>query len=315
MKSQFGYSLNSYGVVRYMKKMKRTYNDDQLKINETNNKKMVVDEEKREKSNQNLNQGFKRQSEISQKSKSRIIQRIHWLSYASKNKTYITKNGHQLKYKLQMITLTFAGNLDEKTSKTLLNNMLTALKKSHNLKNYVWKIELTKKGRIHYHIITDSDLTLEITTKLWNQQLSKIGQKGKGEFNSTDIKRFSNHTTYIAKYLGKNEETKENQLSGRIWGSNRELNETTIKKGLEEIAEYTYMLAKKVKIKTKTILKDYVEIILIDYKLLMVSKNWRNEFYSRLRGLLDVVESTTTRYSFEIEDIFKRNKSIQYEFI
>lgn len=158
-------------------------------------------------------------------------------------------------------------------------------------------------------------MTLEITTKLWNQQLAKIGQKGRGEFNSTDIKRFSRHTTYIAKYLGKNEENEENPLKGRIWGSNRELNETTIKRGLSEIAEYTYMLAKKVKIKTKTILKDYVEIILIDYKLLMISKNWRNEFYSRLRSLVNVVESTTTRYSFEIEEIFKRNKTIQYEFL
>lgn len=225
-----------------------------------------------------------------------------------RKKTYITKKGKQMSYKLQLITLTFAGNLDEKTSKKLLNNMLTALKKSHNLKNYVWKIELTKKGRIHYHIVTDSDLTLEITTKLWNQQLAKIGQKGKAEFNSTDIKRFSRHTTYIAKYLGKNEENEENPLKGRIWGSNRELNPTTIKKGLEEIAEYTYHLAHKIKVGSKTIKKDFVEIILIDYKKIMMVKDWRNEFYSRLRAMVNVVESTTTHYSYEIEDIFKRNK-------
>lgn len=308
-KPEFGYSINSYGVVKYLKKRKRQLTNDQLKSIESNQQQSKGLEKEEEDRTNNLNKGFKRNNEISQRSKSNIIQRIHWLSYASKKKTYITKKGKQMSYKLQLITLTFAGNLDEKTSKKLLNNMLTALKKSHNLKNYVWKIELTKKGRIHYHIVTDSDLTLEITTKLWNQQLAKIGQKGKAEFNSTDIKRFSRHTTYIAKYLGKNEENEENPLKGRIWGSNRELNPTTIKKGLKEIAEYTYNLAQKIKIGTKTIKKDFVEIILIDYKKIMMVKDWRNEFYSRLRSLVNVVESTTTRYSFEIEEVFKRNRT------
>lgn len=85
-KPEFGYSINSYGVVKYLKKRKRQLTNDQLKSIESNQQLEKGLEEKEEDRTNNLNKGFRRNDDISQRSKSNIIQRIHWLSYASKKK-------------------------------------------------------------------------------------------------------------------------------------------------------------------------------------------------------------------------------------
>lgn len=307
-KAQYDYSIKSYGVVRYTKKSRRkTYID----LSEVDNNYYTgkIDLENREKVS-NLNKGFKRGTELSRRSKSQIIQRIQWLSQIANWKTYKTKSGKIMKYKLNMITLTFTGEIEEKSSKKLLNDFLNNCRNNYDLKNYVWKIELTKRGRIHYHIASDCDLTLDLTTKIWGNILRKAGFVGQYEVNSTDVKRFSNPFAYLAKYVGKNDENNDYKLTGRIWGSSESLNLKKIESELKDLGEYVWHITQKLDVNVRELKDDYFTIRFFDWKVLMPIREFRNEFRKRLLRRIEPFPQTCTWYSERIEELFKRQLTL-----
>lgn len=307
---RYYYKLKSYGIVRYYKKKSSGYREI---VNPIDGEKYFGETIEILQNSENLNQGFKRNNQLSKRSKSKITQRVTWLAEFANWKYYKTKKGKVMRFKLNMITLTYVGDIDEKTAKRNLNDFLNVFRNSYNLKNYLWKIELTKRGRIHYHIVTDTDYTLELTTKIWNRILRRNKMLGRSEVNSTDVKRFSNAFSYLSKYVGKDDEKTFKVLKGRIWGCSQSLSLKDIEKSVQELAEITAHFVHSRRIKYKFIQDDYFEIWLFDLRELRRIPDLWTELQKGLNRVIDFYPSTHTEYSEEIEELFKRTEEVTEE--
>lgn len=174
---------------------------------------------------------------ISGKADKKCRNAINWLLCASENKkVFHSGTGRWFDFKVNFITLTLPDTdqpIKEHDFKTkLLNPWLTLLRRYHGLKNYVWKIEFQKNGKLHLHITSDTFIHYSIIRKSWNKLLGSNGyltkfsrDNGHADPNSTDIhsvRKVKDLAAYIAKYMTKNEVYKK-QVRGRIWGCNFEL--------------------------------------------------------------------------------------------
>lgn len=93
------------------------------------------------------------------------------------------------------------------------NNLLTTLRKSKGLKNYVWKAELQENNNIHFHMLSDLFLKHDELRNIWNNSLNAVGAIDKfyakwGHYspNSTDIHTVNNYLeaqNYLQKYVSK----------------------------------------------------------------------------------------------------------------
>lgn len=181
----------------------------------------------------------KHKNKLSPKSINRIKTAINWLVVSAKDKKVYNKHsGKYFNFKVNLITLTLPDTTnkisDNEFKKNLLHPFLVYMKKYYGLKNYVWKVEFQKNGKLHLHITTDTFISLYILRDYWNKLLEKnnyledFKKKHKhNNPNSTDIHavwKVKNLGAYIAKYLSKNEETEE-VINGRIWGCNYELSD------------------------------------------------------------------------------------------
>jgi hypothetical protein len=182
---------------------------------------------------------------LSTKALNKLKNAINWLILSAKDKSvYSTKTKSWFKFKINFVTLTLPDTTKEITDKIfkeeLLNPYLTYLRKYHGLKNYVWKLEFQKNGKLHIHITTDSFIHHKEIKRIWNMQLQTKGyledfyQKfNHRDPNSTDIhsvNKIKNLAGYLAKYMSKNSEDLI-KIKGRIWGCSYELsraNKTTL---------------------------------------------------------------------------------------
>lgn len=165
---------------------------------------------------------------VSNKAKAKIWNAINWLTLASPIKTtYEKKLRKAIRWKINFITLTFPIDITEDTAHKALHAFINSCRYSFNLKNFIWKKELTEAGRIHYHICTDTYMHyLRVRTK-WNNILLRHGIEG-GK-NSTDIHsvptdNYSAIQSYMCKYLTKDDKATEG-IKKRLWGCNYELSE------------------------------------------------------------------------------------------
>lgn len=148
---------------------------------------------------------------------------------AEKKKVYCKALGKKIDFKLSFITLTIptADHIEAKTAhKLLLEPIIKYLRQNHGLKNYVWKVELQKRGQLHYHITSDCYVDHTELRNKWNVLLVKNGfmreyieSKNSTNANSTDIhsvKKVRDLAAYLIKYF-----TKEYQnpiaLNGKLW--------------------------------------------------------------------------------------------------
>ena len=201
----YKYRINTWGIVRYRSVGKRKGYAD-LNFNRIINENSLKNLKKREEI-----------KGLTKSGKKNIIQSVIWLTELANTKYYITKNGKRLYFKIQMLTLTFPQK--EKTgaaAKECLNRWLSNARKTYGMENYVWRAERHKTGGIHFHIITDADFTLDRLLKSWNQILIKAGYTTVKSINSSDVKRFSKSSTYIAKYAGKEGDGETDRKSTRL---------------------------------------------------------------------------------------------------
>ena len=63
------------------------------------------------------------------------------------------------------ITLTYASDVDFETSKKHLIKFFRKLKNDYADLKYLWVLELTKVGRVHYHILTNIDFGIPYKDK------------------------------------------------------------------------------------------------------------------------------------------------------
>ena len=116
---------------------------------------------------------------ISINSRKAIIQKINWLYFMAKPRTKKSLKGKEVfNFRINFLTLTLPSKQVHPTAvitKECLNQFLTELKQTHNLENFVWRLEFQKNGNVHYHIVTDTFLDYTIVLKSWNRILSKLG--------------------------------------------------------------------------------------------------------------------------------------------
>lgn len=113
-------------------------------------------------------------------------------------------------HKLSFITLKIT-NAESVTAReaydTCFNHFMDWMTRTAGVKLYVWKIEMEKRGQIHYHITTPTFIPWQHIRAAWNNLLRKAGYldqyaEANGHFdaNSTDIHEV-NDVTDLARYI------------------------------------------------------------------------------------------------------------------
>ncbi len=181
----------------------------------------------------------KHNSKLSKKAINRIKTAINWLIVSAKEKyVYNKATNKRFNFKVNLITLTLPDTsvkITEHAFKTkLMHPFLVYMKKYYGLKNYVWKVEFQKNGKLHLHLTTDTFISHHVLRHYWNSLLNKNNylEDFKKKYkhsnpNSTDVHavwKVKNLGAYISKYMSKNEESEE-IINGRIWGCNYELSD------------------------------------------------------------------------------------------
>lgn len=129
--------------------------------------------------------------EMSEQSRKKITSAINWLVACSAPKWVAETKDHKgFYFKNNFITLTLPATdhhiTHENINKLLLQPFLDYARKTWQLKNYVWKIELQSNGSPHVHLTTDTYIHHSKLRSYWNSLCSKEGL--------TQL--------YTAKYLG-----------------------------------------------------------------------------------------------------------------
>jgi hypothetical protein len=135
-------------------------------------------------------------------------------------------------FDLNFITLTIASgnNLDASFCfKKLLEPFLRKMRNIGNF-SYVWKLELQKRGQVHYHLATNLFLPWQDIRSSWNNlqrknRLLDEYAKKEGHFNAngTDVHALANVRdveAYMAKYLSK---TNTTAIKGKVWDCSTDL--------------------------------------------------------------------------------------------
>ena len=113
-------------------------------------------------------------------------------------RSLIIANMHR---RISMLTITFRDDIDYSLSKKRLACIIRKLKTS----SYLWVAELTKKGRIHYHVLLfDYPLTIPCMSK----------------FGFVSYIPVMSRPLYVIKYLCKSNDF-INDLNFRIWSCGR----------------------------------------------------------------------------------------------
>lgn len=159
------YNINHSFISRYgnpYKKTRYNYNIDNP----------VIEKPKELKKLKNLNQGQKRNQELSKQVIRKIRNRVFYLKLMANEKTRMHGIRRGQKYLLSFFTLTISGESNfniRETNAKLLNTMLTDLRRNVGMKNYVWRLEFQKNGKIHYHILTDASINYKYLRHVWNR--------------------------------------------------------------------------------------------------------------------------------------------------
>lgn len=190
----------------------------------------------REENLKNLKEN-QHKGKLSVKATMKIENAINWLLCAAEPKrVYDHSKKSFFNFKVNFITLTLPDTKNVVTNsflqKNLLNPLLTYLREYQGLKNYVWKLEFQKNGKLHVHLVSDTFIHYRKIRTAWNRLLGAnnllldFSEKfGHIDPNSTDIhsvKKVRNLAAYITKYMSKNSADLA-KIKGRIWGCNQQL--------------------------------------------------------------------------------------------
>lgn len=134
------------------------------------------------------------------------------------------------KKKLVFVTLTLSStqfSSDLEVKKQLLKPFIRFLREKKGCRNWLYKCERQKNGRIHFHIIVDKYIKKEEIREVWNKLQEKEGylseyeaKYGRLSAPSTEIRLVRNQAQcerYIAKYIAKDDEN--TTIEGAVWSS------------------------------------------------------------------------------------------------
>lgn len=171
---------------------------------------------------------------------------IRYLSQSSLNKLALTVLNTSTQF-VSMLTLTYLSFPSGKQAKSDLNRLLQWLgRKAKRALGYLWFMEFTRKGRIHFHVLLDLTPSPELLTSLsiyWSELTEPFGKEytnSKGERMTTReaVRRVHSHKKtwepirlkdgakrYALKYALKTRQKQVPEgfdLVGRFWGTDRE---------------------------------------------------------------------------------------------
>lgn len=171
----------------------------------------------------------------------RRMERACELFLQSTQYKYVYNKYRNCRHKHHMSFITLTMQVQEykisDIKKNCLQPFLEKLHRLHGLNKYIWKIELTKQGMPHFHIITDSWIDYKIIRNTWNTVLAKHGYLNKYfsqhthyNANSTDVRSSKNQKAsvgYMVKYVCKNVESVKDKFTfedylgtdkiGKVW--------------------------------------------------------------------------------------------------
>lgn len=165
---------------------------------------------------------------LSPNARRKLTYAIKWLTIAAEEKeVYEKKRKSLVKWKINMITLTFQENMqDDKLARLLLSKWLEMAAHRFNVNSYVWKAEPQKRGSIHFHLITDVYIPHKELRYTWNRLLRKHGL-GNVKNNSTDVHAIinvGNLVGYLVEYLcNKSKHDGRRKITGKLWGCSHAL--------------------------------------------------------------------------------------------
>lgn len=138
-------------------------------------------------------------------------------------------NGQLQHHRLSFITLTVASGHNitaQDGHKLLLSHFLQWLRREHDVKTYIWKAELQRRGQLHYHVTTPTFIHYKDIRAKWNELQLKAGllkefaeKHGHTDPNSTDIhevRHVKDMARYLVKELAKSMQN-ETATRGKLW--------------------------------------------------------------------------------------------------
>lgn len=171
--------------------------------------------------------------ELSAQSKKKLNRSVNWLvAAAAKRKFWSKKKKRHYYFKCAFITLTLPSEQGELTDyqfkKHMLAKFIDWMKKTKDVRNYIWKVETQKNGNIHAHIVINRFIHYKDVRREWLKICREEGlvvQDDDSKVPCTEIKavlKSERLGAYVAKYLCKNDESSR-AISGRLWACNYEL--------------------------------------------------------------------------------------------
>jgi hypothetical protein len=179
----------------------------------------------------NLNK-VRQKNVISVKAQKKIRSAINWLVHAAYWKPVWKKDtGSIFYFKLNFVTLTLNSFYSDRDpaelTELLFQPFLSYARQYWNLRNYIWRVEKTEAGTIHWHFTGDTFIHWRRLQKQWNAICRKKGfhscyaDKGdKYEPNSIDVHFVNNSQNLgaeLCKYMSKSDE-QSTKIEGRLWG-------------------------------------------------------------------------------------------------
>lgn len=202
------------------------------------------------KSNQNLS-GEKYTGKLTQGAKKRLVKAIDLLCQMTKP-TYMINpaTGKRFRHTLTFITLTIPQSeviTAREAYDTCFKHFMQWMRRTLQVKTYVWKVEHQVRGQIHYHITTPTVIHYQNIKDKWNNLISAAGyckeyfEHNNGKMpNSTDIhavKHVKNFASYMIKEFAKS--IQNPNTTGKVWDCSTNLKAygyyTATKNGLNSI--------------------------------------------------------------------------------
>lgn len=165
--------------------------------------------------------------DVSKKASKNIKNAVNWMLASTKLKRVYRKSDNtHFFFRVAFFTLTLPSkqlHSDNEIKNKVLQPFVTYARNKWRMKNYVWRAEAQKNGNVHFHFTTDIFIHHSELNRIWNLQLLKLGYiGGKPSTEIHAVKNVNNLGAYLAKYLGKNDESRR-KIIGKLWACSESL--------------------------------------------------------------------------------------------
>ena len=177
----------------------------------------------------------------------------------SKIKSKIYAFAKSIQQKIKFFTITFPQHTPDDLCFKFFNEWLTYLRKNNHIDNYLWVAERQKNTTIHYHLITNCFMPINLINKYMKIILINYQKKHGYNFNTNlinyngvDVDKISRHkkvswrslSIYLTKYITKNNLQIKNHY---IWFSSRSLSAIFTSQAFPFTEEFLDLLDKNLK--------------------------------------------------------------------